>query len=95
MNELQAESVEKRTLMIAVSLLEDRYRQLTQLSELTGLLNEKLNRTEGDIKCDNDIKKQETINYDIVELFYNLSEKLEEQINIIGGNTERSMSMID
>jgi DNA polymerase II large subunit len=70
-----------------------------QLRELAGLaerLNQKLNRTEGYSKLEDEREKiEEGFEMSIVGLFNSMVDKMEVQINVIGNNTERSMNMID
>mgnify|MGYP003652500537 CR=1 FL=1 len=95
--EVKAEVKESQTLMNALDALSFRLGQLRNLNELTNTLNSKLNRTEGDPICEKEDYKETSIkhNRNIVELFYLVADKMEEQINIIGINTENSIRMID
>jgi hypothetical protein len=90
------EEVERQTLIQAFERLERKCNQLNQLTELTERLNEKLNRTEGDPKCEEEPSvKHNQHNRNIVELFYLIADEMEVQINAIGNNTEAAMRMID
>ena len=87
---------ERQTLIQAFERLDQKCTQLRELAGLTERLNEKLNRTEGHPKCEdeNGIKQKED-NRNIVELFNLIADKMEIQINVIGNNTENAMRMID
>tara|TARA_R110002124_G_C8529107_1_gene477117 strand:+ start:106 stop:399 length:294 start_codon:yes stop_codon:yes gene_type:complete len=88
--------VERQTLIQAFERLDHKCSQLRELAELTEKLNEKLNRTEGHLKCEDDSSvKQMEDNRNIVELFNLIADKMEVQINAIGNNTENAMRMID
>ena len=88
--------VERRTLIQAFERLDNKCSQLRDLAGLTERLNEKLNRTEGHSKCvDNGMQKEDIVELNIVELFNLIADKMEIQIDIIGNNTEYSISMID
>jgi len=93
-NEVQPH--ERQTLMQAFERLEYTCIQLRELSGLTERLNQKLNRTEGSIKLEDErVQKEEVSEMSIVGLFNSMADKMEVQINVIGNNTERSMNMID
>jgi hypothetical protein len=88
--------VERQTLIQAFERLDHKCIQLRELAGLTERLNEKLNRTEGHPKCEEDASvKQKEDNRNIVELFNLIADKMEVQINAIGNNTENAMRMID
>jgi hypothetical protein len=88
--------VERQTLIQAFERLDHKCSQLRELGGLTEKLNDKLNRTEGHPKCEDDrTQKEGVVERNIVELFNLIADKMETQINIIGNNTENSMSMID
>jgi|TARA_R110000751_G_scaffold153060_1_gene258187 hypothetical protein len=90
------EEVERQTLIQAFERLDHKCSQLRELAGLTEKLNEKLNRTEGHPKCEeNSSVKQKEDNRNIVELFNLIADKMEVQINSIGNNIERSIRMID
>ena len=97
MNDCKVEAVQERqTLIQAFERLDHKCTQLRELAGLTERLNEKLNRTEGHIKCEEDrTQKESVVERNIVELFNLIADKMETQINVIGNNTERSMQMID
>lgn len=87
---------ERHTLMRSYERLSGICSQLNELERLTQRLNEKLNRTEGGESGIESLEKEGVTKVlNIVELFNLLSDKMEESINIIGNNTERSMKMID
>jgi hypothetical protein len=87
---------ERQTLIQAFERLEYTCLQLRELSGLTERLNQKLNRTEGSIKLEDErVQKEEVSEMSIVGLFNSIADKMEIQINVIGSNTERSMNMID
>ena len=93
-NEVQPH--ERQTLMQAFERLEYTCIQLRELSGLTERLNQKLNRTEGSIKLEDErVQKEEVSEMSIAGLFNSMADKMEVQINVIGNNTERSMNMID
>ena len=95
MNEAKCQT-QPANLMIALERLEYRLSQLRDLSDLTDRMNQKLNRTENDPTCESPTaEKQDAPHGNIVELFYNVADSMDKQINIIGNNTERSMEMID
>jgi hypothetical protein len=87
---------EQQTLMQAYQRLEHKCEQLRDLSGLTELLTTKLNRTllENQLLPES-IQKEEVVQKNIVELFNLIADKIEAEINIIGNNTEYSISMID
>ena len=90
------EEVERQTLIQAFERLDHKCSQLRELAGLTEKLNEKLNRTEGHPRCEeNSSVKQIEDNRNIVELFNLIADKMEVQINAIGNNTENAMRMID
>ena len=96
MRELEEQVEERQTLIQAFERLELRCSQLSELAGLTERLNEKLNRTEGDPKCEDEPSvnhKQQ--NRNIVELFNLIADEMGVQINAIGNNTEAAMRMID
>ena len=97
MNDRKLEAVQERqTLIQAFERLDHKCTQLRELAGLTERLNEKLNRTEGHPKCEEDrMLKESFAERNIVELFNLIADKMETQINVIGNNTERSMQMID
>ena len=97
MNDCKAEvPQERQTLIQAFERLDHKCTQLRELAGLTERLNEKLNRTEGRLKCEDDIMQKEiVVERNIVELFNLIADKMETQINVIGNNTEKSMQMID
>ena len=85
-----------QTLMQAFDRLAKGCSQLQELAELTEKLNDKLNRTEGLPKVDeNESTKEAENNMNIVELFNFIAKKMEIHMNAIGTNTESAMSMID
>jgi hypothetical protein len=89
--------VKQGTLMQAFERLENKCLQLSEVANLTERLNEKLNRTEGNSKCEDvkGIENSSLVERNIVELFNLIAEKMETQINVIGNNTDKSMQMID
>jgi len=97
MDDCKVEAVQE--IQTLIQAFERLYHKCTQLRELAGLterLNEKLNRTEGHPKCEEDrMQKESVAERNIVELFNLIADKMETQINVIGNNTERSMQMID
>ena len=82
------------TLMQVLERLENKCEQLREVAEMTEKLNQKLNRNEGDSKPEK-CQLKESNEKNIVELFDNIGDKMDEQINTIGNNTERSMGMIE
>ena len=93
--ECQATQEDSRpTLMQVLERLENKCEQLREVAKMTEKLNQKLNRTEGDPKTEKGQLK-ESNEKNIVELFDNICDKMDEQINTIGNNTERSMGMIE
>ena len=97
MNDCKAEAPQERqTLIQAFERLDHKCTQLRELAGLTERLNEKLNRTEGNPKCEDErMQKESVVERNIVELFNLIADKMETQINVIGNNTEKSMQMID
>ena len=97
MNDCKAEvPQERQTLIQAFERLDHKCTQLRELAGLTERLNEKLNRTEGHHKCEDDrMQKEIVVERNIVELFNLIADKMETQINVIENNTEKSMQMID
>jgi hypothetical protein len=94
--QIAEKQVERQTLIQALERLDYKCIQLRELAGLTEKLNEKLNRTEGNPKGEDDrMQKESVVERNIVELFNLIADKMETQINIIGNNTENSMSMID
>ena len=96
MHELKAElKQERQTLIQAFEILDQKCVQLSEVAGLTERLNEKLNRTEGYSRCEEERMQKESVDeMNIVELFNLIAEKMEAQINVIGNNTERSIQMI-
>ncbi len=91
-----SEPQERQTLIQAFERLDQKCVQLREVARLTERLNEKLNRTEGHPKCEEEkLQKESVVERNIVELFNLIADKMETQINVIGNNTERSMQMID
>ena len=82
------------TLMQVLERLENKCEQLREVAEMTEKLNQKLNRNEGDSKPEK-CQLKESNEKNIVELFDNICDKMDEQIITIGHNTERSMGMIE
>ena len=93
--ECQATQKDPRpTLMLVLERLENKCEQLRQVAEMTEKLNQKLNRNEGHPKPDK-CQLKESYEKNIVELFDNICDKMDEQIITIGNNTDRSMGMIE
>ena len=96
MNEEKTMQAKEQTLMQVFEKLDTRCNQLKEVAGMTERLNYKLNRTEDEPKpIDGCVKKEMSVTLNIVELFDLIAQTMEQQINVIGNNTERSMNMID
>ena len=85
-----------QTLITALEKLEEINDQLKHLKRLSIKLNEKFNRTEGSLESAELLKKQPDIKRpNLIELFMDLTDDMQESINEIGNNTECVLSMID
>ena len=91
----RVEVEERQTLMQAFELLDSKCRQMDDIVRLTERVNEKLNRTEDAVRVEGELTKKSEDHYTIVELFNNISRKLEAQINIAGSNLERTLNIIE
>ena len=95
-NTTSTQQKERQTLTQALERLYHKCDQLAEVARLTEKLNDKLNRTEGQPKYEEDIRKGESYNErNIVELFNLIADKMDIQINVILSNTEYAMSMIE
>jgi len=87
---------ERQTLISVLEKLEFKCSQLSEVAMMTERLNEKLKRTEGQLKCEETMpEKTRAVELNIVELFNAIANKIGIQIDIIGKNTDNSMQMID
>jgi len=94
MNDCKA--VQKQTLIQAFERLDEKCAQLKEVAIMTEKLNQKLNRTEAHPMCaDKKPQNEDIVKRNIVEMFNFIADKMEEQINVIGSNTECSMRMIE
>jgi hypothetical protein len=93
--ECQATQKDSRpTLMLVLERLENKCEQLREVAEMTEKLNQKLNRNEGDPKPEK-CQLKESNEKNIVELFDNICDRMDEQMITIANNTDRSMGMIE
>jgi hypothetical protein len=94
--ECQVTQEEQRlTLMQVLDRLNEKCGQLEEVAGMTERLNEKLNRTEGDPKPEESQTKQKVTQRNIAELFDMVCERMDEQIQVIDNNTDRSIRMIE
>ena len=90
--------VERKTLMSVFETLDMKCEMLKGVAERAKKLNQKLHRIEQnfpDKKYEKDKEDEDIHVRNIVELFELIANKMETQINIIHGNIEDSMQMID
>jgi len=91
----EGQELKERTLMGAFENLNQNIIQLKEATSLTKRLNNKLNRRDtpdGEIQMlDKDSVKEPTI----VDLFYNVSRSIENEINTICEETNKSIGLIE
>lgn len=95
MIEQQADQIVKDTLISALENLGGKCDRLYKLADLSEALNRKLNRTEGDPENECIKENIDKSHHDIVGLFNQVAEKMEEQINLIQANLNYAIEMID
>lgn len=85
------------TLMLAYDTLVTKARKLEEVQELSERLNRKFDRTDDrPIALTEAVKEARDLEQpNIIELFYEVAERLEYAINEIGKNTERVIQMIE
>jgi len=85
-----------KTLMNALNLLNERCNQLNEIKSMSINLNEKLNRTENHPKGEDRtlVNKDESLK-NIVDLFMDVSEELQQHIEIIGFNLNTAINIIE
>ena len=93
--ENKASEITKETLMNAVSKLETTAERFDQLANLSHKLVSKFERTEVGEKPQELIVKKQTNQPNIVDIFINVNNDLDNMLNQIGSNIEKVMCMIE
>ena len=86
---------ERPTLMMVVAILEERTKQLAEVAGMTQKLHRKLNRTDNEPLGLNDAMKKDTPHRTLVELFIDITDKMQYEIDVIGKNTQQSLDIIE
>ena len=97
MNDLGCQPPAKKTLMNAVERLNATANRFDELSNLSERLIAKFERTE-DLPCKTEImgdKELTNSQPDIIDLFNDINNRLDNLLNKIGINVERVVNMID
>ena len=97
MSDLGCQPTAKKTLMNAVERLNGTANRFDELSKLSERLVAKFERTE-DMPCKTEImgdKECKSSQPDIIDLFNDINNRLDNLLNKIGSNVERVVNMID